>query len=183
MSRIGRKPVPIPDKVKVDVKDGTVSVKGPNGVLEQQLPDGVVVAVENGILRVGLDEGAVDRRASQGLTRALLANMVTGVSTGFSKTLELVGTGYRVEAKGANALEIEVGFSHRVDFPLPEGISADVGEKNLRVTIKGADKQLVGQVAADIRRLRPPEPYKGKGIRYLGEYIKIKAGKAGKAVT
>jgi large subunit ribosomal protein L6 len=183
MSRIGRKPVPIPDKVSVDVKEGTVSIKGPNGSLEQELPAGVNVSIEDGKVLVGLAEGSRHMSANRGLARALLANMVTGVTAGFSKTLELVGTGYRIEAKGANALEIEVGFSHKVDFPLPDGISADVGEKNLKVTIKGADKQLVGQVAADIRALRPPEPYKGKGIRYLGEYIKIKAGKAGKAAT
>ena len=183
MSRIGRKPIPVPDKVKVDVRDGTVNVKGPNGSLEQEIPAGIAVQVEGGELRVGMKEESRHLRASQGLARALIANMVTGVTTGFSKTLELVGTGYRVEAKGPGALEIEVGFSHKVNFPLPEGISADVGEKNLRVTIKGADKQLVGQVAANIRRLRPPEPYKGKGIRYAGEFIKIKAGKAGKAAT
>jgi large subunit ribosomal protein L6 len=183
MSRIGRKPIPIPDKVKVDVKDGTVSVKGPNGTLEQAIPVGVVVAVEDAVMNIQLDKGSKHLSANQGLARALIANMVTGVTEGFSKTLELVGTGYRVAASGSNALEIEVGFSHKVDFPLPEGITADVGEKNLKVTIKGADKQLVGQVAAEIRRLRPPEPYKGKGIRYVGEYIKMKAGKAGKAAT
>ena len=118
----------------------------------------------------------------QGLARALFSNMVTGVTTGFSKTLELVGTGYRIEPKGDRNLEIDVGFSHKVDYPLPEGITAEVGEKFLKVTIKGADKRLVGQVCAEIRRLRPPEPYKGKGIRYLGEEIRMKAGKAGKAI-
>ncbi len=183
MSRIGRKPIPIPDKVEVDVKGGTLHVKGPNGSLEEAIPAGVIVEVEGGEMKVDLAEGSRHLRANHGLARSLFANMVTGVSEGFSKTLELVGTGYRVEAKGPSALEIEVGFSHKVNFPLPEGISADVGEKNLKVTIKGADKQVVGQVAANIRRLRPPEPYKGKGIRYVGEFIKIKAGKAGKAAT
>ncbi len=183
MSRIGRKPIPLPDKVEVNVNGGTITVKGPNGSLEETIPTGVVVEVEGGQMHVGLQEGSRHLRSNQGLARSLFANMVEGVTTGFSKSLELVGTGYRVEAKGPGALEIEVGFSHKVDFPLPEGISADVGEKNLKVTIKGADKQLVGQVAANIRRLRPPEPYKGKGIRYVGEFIRMKAGKAGKAAS
>jgi large subunit ribosomal protein L6 len=183
MSRIGRKLIPIPDKVKVDVGGGKVAVSGPNGSLTQDLPEGVIVAVEDGTVRVSLEESSSHLNARQGLVRALVANMVTGVSKGFERTLELVGTGYRVEAKGKDAIEIDVGFSHKVNFPLPVGISADVGEKNLRVTIKGADKQLVGQVAADIRSLRPPEPYKGKGIRYVGERIRMKAGKAGKAAT
>lgn len=183
MSRIGRKPIPLPEKVKLDVGVGKVRVSGPNGSLEQGLPEGVRVKVEDGVAHVSIEGESRDLHAKQGLMRALIANMVTGVSTGFSRTLELVGTGYRVEARGKNAIEIDVGFSHKVDFPLPEGISAEVGEKNLKVTIKGVDKQLVGQVAADIRSLRPPEPYKGKGIRYLGEVIRIKAGKAGKATT
>lgn len=183
MSRIGRQPVPIPDKVKVEVSGNVVSVKGPNGSLEQEIPEGVTVSVESGAVLVSARRGERAHQANRGLARALIANMVTGVTSGFEKTLEVVGTGYRVDAKGKNAIEIEVGFSHKVDFPLPEGISAEVGPKNLRLTIKGADKQLVGQVAADIRALRPPEPYKGKGIRYVGEMIKIKAGKAGKAAT
>jgi large subunit ribosomal protein L6 len=183
MSRIGNKPVPLPAKVTVDVSDGLVKVKGPGGELVQVIPPGVTISVQESELNVGVQGEDRNRDANQGLVRALVANMVTGVTEGFAKTLEFVGTGYRVEAKGSRALEIEVGFSHKVAFPLPTGIDADVGEKNLKVTIKGADKQLVGQVAANIRKLRPPEPYKGKGIRYQGEIIRMKAGKAGKAAT
>jgi len=183
MSRIGRKPIPVPDKVDVKVVGSAVQVSGPRGRLEQALPEGIGVSVEDGHILVSAGGSERGDSARQGLVRALLANMVTGVTQGFSKTLELVGTGYRIESKGAGAVEIEVGFSHTVSFPLPEGIKAEVTEKNTRVTILGADKHLVGQVAANIRRLRPPEPYKGKGIRYLGEVIRMKAGKTGKAAT
>jgi large subunit ribosomal protein L6 len=181
MSRIGKIPIAIPDKVTIDVSGDRVTVKGPLGTLEHEIPKGLVIEKEDGRAHVRSVEDHRRLSALRGLTRAVVANMVTGVSSGFSRTLELVGTGYRVESKGKDALEIDVGFSHKVHFPLPEGISAEVGEKFLRVTIKGADKQLVGQVAADIRRLRPVEPYKGKGIRFEGEAIRMKAGKAGKA--
>jgi large subunit ribosomal protein L6 len=182
MSRIGRKPIRVPAGVKVEIGESKIKVSGPGGSLDQELPPGVTVALEGGQILVDAGEGREDG-ARRGLARALIANMVTGVTVGFEKTLELVGTGYRVEARGKDAIEIDVGFSHKVDFPLPPGISVEVGPKNLKVTIKGADKHLVGQVAANIRRLRPPEPYKGKGIRYEGEVIRMKAGKAGKAAT
>ncbi len=181
MSRIGKKPVPIPEKVKVEFSEGTVTVKGPRGNLTQQVPKGIAVLVKDGMILVQVEDPVQGLSAQRGLVRALVANMVTGVTQGFQKTLELVGTGYRVESKGPGILEIDVGFSHKVPFPLPEGITAQVADKNVKVTILGADRQLVGQVAANIRRLRPPEPYKGKGIRYTGEVIRMKAGKTGKA--
>ncbi len=186
MSRIGKKAIEIPDKVKVEFKAGTVTVSGPKGSMSKKLHPSIQVNQEAKKLHLVLPEERYKEkhmRSLYGLYRTLVANMVKGVSTGFSRTLELVGTGYRVEAKGKDAIEIEVGFSHKVHFPLPAGITAKVGEKNLKVTIEGYDRELVGQVAANIRRLRPPEPYKGKGIRYEGERIRMKAGKAGKAAA
>ena len=186
MSRIGKKAIHIPDKVKVEFKAGTVTVTGPKGTMSKKLHPAIQVSQEAGKLVLVLPEDRIREkhmRGLYGLYRTLVANMITGVSTGFSKTLELVGTGYRVEPKGKDAIQLEVGYSHKVLFPLPKGITAKVGEKNLRVTIEGYDRELVGQVAANIRRLRLPEPYKGKGIRYEGEKIRMKAGKAGKAAT
>jgi large subunit ribosomal protein L6 len=186
MSRIGKKAIIIPDKVKVEFKEGTVTVTGPKGSMARKLHPAIKVSQEAGKLVLALAEDKTREkhmRGLHGLYRTLVANMVTGVSTGFSRTLELVGTGYRVEARGKEAIELEVGYSHKVLFPLPAGITAKVGEKNLKVTIEGYDRELVGQVAANIRRLRLPEPYKGKGIRYEGEKIRMKAGKAGKAAA
>ena len=184
MSRIGKKPIQIPKGVDVAWQDNIVTVKGPKGSLKREIDASFSLEKDGETLVVKPPQGREKDKTLKslfGLTRTLLGCMVIGVSEGFSKTLEFVGTGYKVEAKGNNAINIEVGFSHKVDFQLPEGIEAKIGEKNLKVTIVGADKGLVGQVAANIRKLRPPEPYKGKGIRYQGEVIKIKAGKAGKA--
>ncbi len=184
MSRIGRKPIEIPQKVEVRVDGGSVKVKGPKGNLAERIPRDIDVKVEAGQVHVAVSGTERHANARQGLMRVLVANMIHGVVQGYSKTLDLVGTGYRVDSKDARTLVLEVGFSHKVEFPLPEGISASVAEKNVRVTLSGADKHLVGQVAANIRRLRPPEPYKGKGIRYMNEVVRQKAGKAGaKAAT
>lgn len=170
--------------MKVEWKENEVTVSGPKGKLVRRIDPIFNLRKDDGRLMVSpsgerLEKG--ETKSLYGLTRTLLENMVKGVSEGFSRTLELVGTGYKVEAKGKSAIELEVGYSHRVHFPLPEGITARVGEKNLKVTIEGIDKEVVGQVAANIREIKPPEPYKGKGIKYEGERIRRKAGKAGKA--
>lgn len=186
MSRIGKKVITLPQKVQVEWKDGIITVKGPKGAMTRTVHPVFSLRKDGEKLFIKIPDDKMSSkyfRSLFGLTRTLINNMVTGVSEGFLKTLELIGTGYKVEAKGKDALVIEVGFSHKVHFPLPEGITATVGEKNLKVTIQGCDRELVGQVAANIRKLRPPEPYKGKGIRYEGEVIKLKAGKAGKAAT
>ena len=184
MSRIGKLPVALVNGVKVGVVDGSIRVEGPKGALERKCPQEVSLQIDAERVTVVRADDSKRARSMHGLIRSLVANMVTGVTRGFEKTLELRGTGYRVEAKGPRTLVIDVGFSHKVEFALPEGISAAVGDKNVKVTLAGSDKRLVGQVAADIRRLRPPEPYKGKGIRYEGEVVRKKAGKAGaKAAT
>jgi large subunit ribosomal protein L6 len=177
MSRIGKKPIPIPEGVKVDIKDGEVTVTGSKGSLKQSIPEGVVVKVEDSDLIVVSENDSRRFRAFQGLVRSLLSNMVTGVSQGIEKTLEINGLGYRADVEG-NILVLNIGYSQPVRFQLPEGIEAKV-DKNTVVTIQGIDKQLVGQVAADIRNFRRPEPYKGKGIKYLDEKIRRKAGKTG----
>jgi len=176
MSRIGRLPVVIPDGVKVSVDDSAVRIEGPKGKLRAEIPSGIQVKVEGGQVRVL--RGAEDRRmkALHGLTRKIIANMVHGVSQGFSRVLEINGVGYRAEVKGKE-LHLALGYSHPVVFPLPEGITATV-ERQTVITLQGADKQLLGQTAAVIRGLRPPEPYKGKGIKYREEVIRRKAGKA-----
>lgn len=177
MSRIGKKPIEIPSGVELSVDGTTVTVKGPKGTLTQVVPaevvvdrdgDGVVVTRPNDQPRV---------RAMHGLTRSLLSNMVTGVTEGFTRELEIVGVGYRATAKGSG-IEIQVGYSHPVEVQAPEGIEFEV-PSNTRIVVRGIDKQKVGQVAADIRKIRKPEPYKGKGIRYAGEYVRRKAGKTG----
>ncbi len=179
MSRIGKKPIEIPKGVTVDLRGGVFSVKGPKGTLKRDLPPHVKVKVEGSTILV--DRVSKERRfgAFQGLARALLANMVVGVTTGFEKKLQLEGVGYRVKKDGNNKLIFNLGYSNPVEFDLPKGIEVDVGEKGLFFTIKGSDKELVGQTAATIRGFRPPEPYKGKGIRYVDEKIRRKAGKAG----
>ena len=169
MSRIGKAPVVIPSGVDVAVNGTTVEVKGPKGSMERTFSDRIAIVVEEGEVRV----------AQHGLVRALIANMVAGVSEGFVKNLSLEGVGYRAAMKGAS-LELQVGFSHPVLMDPPDGITIEVPEPT-KVNISGIDKELVGQVAADIRSVRPPEPYKGKGIRYVGEYVRRKAGKAGVA--
>jgi len=181
MSRTGKKPIALPPQVTVDVKGSTVTVKGPKGTAAREMPAGIEVAREEGRVVVRPAEGAGAARNMHGLARALVQNMVTGVTEGFARTLEVVGTGYKFSAPDKGAVVIEVGYSHPVRFPLPPGITAELGEKNLSVTVRGIDRGLVGQVAANIRKVRPPEPYKGKGIRYRGEVVRHKAGKAGKA--
>jgi len=174
MSRVGKKPVPIPAGVTVTVTDGFVKVKGAKVELQHVVLTGTTVAIEGGEVRVTAER--ITRNPMFGTMRAQIANMVTGVTTGFSKTLEIVGTGFRANLDGKK-LVLQLGFSHPVVFMPPEGIFIKV-ESPTRLTISGADKALVGQVAADIRGFRPPEPYKGKGVKYEGEYIRRKAGKA-----
>ena len=174
MSRVGKKPVPIPAGVTVSVGGGLVKVKGPKVELQHPVLVGTSVAVEGAEVKVSAERDT--RNPAFGTMRAQIANMVLGVTTGFSKTLEIVGTGYRANMEGKK-LVLQLGFSHPVEFMPPEGITIKV-ENPTRLTISGADKALVGQVAADIRGFRPPEPYKGKGVKYEGEYIRRKAGKA-----
>ncbi len=174
MSRVGKKPVPIPNGVTVTIADGFVKVKGPKVELQHPVLVGTSVAIEGNEVKVSAEK--ISRNPAFGTMRAQIANMVTGVTTGFSKTLEIVGTGYRANMEGKK-LVLQLGFSHPVEFMAPEGITIKV-ENPTRLTISGADKAQVGQVAADIRGYRPPEPYKGKGVKYEGEYIRRKAGKA-----
>lgn len=178
MSRIGKQPIPIPAKVEVSVSGQTVKVKGPLGTLEQTLKD-VTVAVEGSEILVKSASEERSARAMWGLARALVNNMVTGVSTGFTKILEINGVGYRAEVKG-QTLVLSLGFSHPVEYSLPKIVSAEVDKKATTLTLKSINKQLLGQVAADVRSYRPPEPYKGKGVKYSDEHIRRKAGKAAK---
>jgi large subunit ribosomal protein L6 len=174
MSRVGKKPVPIPAGVTVTVAQGVVKVKGAKVELSHPVLVGTSVAIEGGEVKVSAER--ITRNPAFGTMRAQIANMVAGVTIGFSKTLEIVGTGYRANMDGKK-LVLQLGFSHPIEFMPPEGITIKV-ESPTRLTISGADKALVGQVAADIRGFRPPEPYKGKGVKYEGEYIRRKAGKA-----
>jgi large subunit ribosomal protein L6 len=177
MSRIGKKPIPLPAGLKVNYQDGTLTVTGPKGNLSRTLPPRVSLEVgKNEILVRPADESR-QTRAFWGLTRTLVANMVTGVSTGFSRVLELVGTGYKVESKG-QTLVFSLGYSHPIEFPLPKGISATV-EKATRIELSGFDKEQLGQTCATMKRLRFPDAYKGKGIRFAGEVLRRKVGKAG----
>ena len=179
MSRIGRLPIPVPSGVDVDITDRLVTVKGPKGTLTLTLADPIVIEkADDGSLLVTRPDDEKRSKERHGLSRTLVANMVIGVTDGFAKTLEIVGTGYRVQAKGSD-LEFALGFSHPVNIPAPEGITFEVPLPT-RITVKGIDKEKVGQVAADIRKLRKPEPYKGKGVRYQGEVVRRKVGKAGK---
>ena len=178
MSRIGRLPVPIPSGVDVAISGQTVTVKGPKGTLSHTVAEPITVAQEDGTIAVARPDDERVSRSLHGLSRTLIANMVTGVTDGYSKTLEIVGTGYRVTAKGSD-LEFALGFSHPVPVKAPEGITFRV-EAPTRFVVEGIDKQKVGEVAANIRKLRKPDPYKGKGVRYQGEVIRRKAGKAGK---
>jgi large subunit ribosomal protein L6 len=179
MSRIGRKPIPVPAGVKIQISPAAVEVQGPKGKLTVAVPAGIHFELKDGIL-LALRESD-ERRAVHGLARALVANAVRGVTEGFKKDLEIVGVGYRAEVKGKSVV-FALGYSHPVDFPIPEGIQISV-EKQTRLTVSGADRGRVGQAAADIRALRPPDPYKQKGIRLSGERLKKKAGKAGAAKT
>jgi len=175
MSRIGRKPVPVPDAVTVEIAPGNIAVKGPKGELTQTFSSDMTVEQEEGVVTVARPTDRGEHRALHGLTRSLIANMVEGVTDGFEKRLEIQGVGYRAALKGKN-LELALGFSHPVSIEAPEGIDFEVPQPT-EIIVKGIDKQLVGQVAADIRKRRPPEPYKGKGIRYRGEHVARKVGK------
>lgn len=178
MSRIGRKPIDVPAGVDITLERGAVLVKGPRGQMEQALPDTITVERQNGTLMVQRANDEPNVRALHGLIRSLLANMVTGVTTGFTKTLVINGVGYRA-TKDGNNLRLAVGYSHPVDITAPTGITFDVPAPT-RVLVQGIDKEQVGEIAAKIRSIRPPEPYLGKGIKYEDEVIRRKAGKAGK---
>ncbi|MDP9005689.1 MAG: 50S ribosomal protein L6 [Actinomycetota bacterium] len=179
MSRIGRAPIPIPPGVEVSVADRRVTVSGPRGTLEREVPEPITVRIDDGSVLVERPDDERSSRSLHGLVRSLLANMVTGVSGGFSKELEIVGVGYRATAAGPQRVDLALGFSHPVSVEAPEGVTFTVPVPT-RIVVDGIDKQVVGQVAADIRRLRKPEPYKGKGVRYAGERVIRKAGKAAK---
>jgi large subunit ribosomal protein L6 len=178
MSRIGRLPIPVPSGVDVTIDGRDVTVKGPKGTLTHTIVEPISIAREDGNLLVTRPDDERDSRARHGLTRTLVANMVTGVTAGYEKNLEIVGVGYRVAAKGSN-LEFALGFSHPVTIEPPEGISFEV-QAPTRFVVRGIDKQKVGEVSAKIRKLRKPDPYKGKGVRYQGEVVRRKVGKTGK---
>jgi large subunit ribosomal protein L6 len=179
MSRIGRKPIPVPAGVKIQLSPAAVEVQGPKGKMSVPVPRGIRFEQKDGILTALRD--SEEQRALHGLARSLVANAVRGVTEGFKKDLEIVGVGYRAELKGKNVV-FALGYSHPIEFPVPEGIQITV-EKQTRLSVSGADRAKVGQVAANIRGLRPPDPYKQKGIRLSGERLKKKAGKAGAAKT
>jgi large subunit ribosomal protein L6 len=179
MSRIGRSPITVPAGVTVSIEGVDVRVKGPKGELSRRLHADMKLEREGGLLLVKRPSDSDTHRALHGLTRALVANMVVGVSEGFEKVLEIEGTGYRAEQDGA-ALVLEVGYSHPVRVQPPKGVAFEVAERGKRVFVRGIDREQVGQAAVEIRKVRPPEPYKGKGIRYAGEIVRRKAGKAGK---
>ncbi|MFN2591072.1 MAG: 50S ribosomal protein L6 [Actinomycetota bacterium] len=178
MSRIGKQPIAVPSGVEVEVDGSRVAVKGPRGRLERVFHDDMRITLEDGTLAVTRPSDERLHRSLHGLTRSLIANMVEGVTGGFEKRLEIVGVGYRAAVKGRD-LELALGFSHPVTVTAPEGIDFEVPAPN-RITVRGIDKELVGEVAANIRKIRKPEPYKGKGVRYEGEYVRKKAGKAAK---
>ncbi len=177
MSRVGNNPIAVPSGVDVDIDGSTVKVKGPRGTLERSLDGRISVTVDDGVITLARSDEERGTKALHGLSRALVANMVTGVSEGYRKELQTVGVGYRANLQGRK-LELQVGFSHPVVVEAPAGIEFEVPEPT-RIVVSGIDKELVGQTAADIRGVRPPEPYKGKGIRYVDEHVRRKAGKAG----
>jgi len=177
MSRVGKKPIEISDKIKITYSDRILTVSGEKGTLTRTIHPDVNLNIEDNSLTVTIDNMDKKTRSLWGMTRALIANMVTGVSQGFERALEINGIGYRAELKGKN-IEFNLGYSHPIDFPLPEGISANI-DKNI-IKLSGIDKDLLGYTASNIRSLRPPEPYKGKGVKYAGEYIQRKAGKTAK---
>lgn len=179
MSRIGNKVIAVPSGVELKLAESTLSVKGPKGELSEALPPEIEVTIENDEIKFAPKQEKTDTRALHGLARSLVNNMVTGVTTGWAKELEIQGVGYRAEAKG-KVLNLLLGFSHPVNMDVPEGLSVSV-ENNTKVKIEGIDKQQVGQFAANVRSLRPPEPYKGKGVRYSDEYVRRKVGKTGAA--
>jgi large subunit ribosomal protein L6 len=179
MSRIGNNPIAVPNGVSVTVADGVATVKGPNGTMSRVIPDGITLSQTGDVLNVSRLNDETQYRSLHGLTRTLIANMVIGVTDGWSKELEIIGVGYRAANGGPGVLDLALGFSHPVKFTAPDGITFEVPLPT-RVIVKGADKEAVGQVAASIRKIRKPEPYKGKGVRYLGERVVRKAGKAAK---
>jgi large subunit ribosomal protein L6 len=179
MSRIGKSPIPVPSGVDVTVADRHITVKGPKGTLERDLPGVITVRQEGEELLVERPDDERGNRAMHGLVRSLVNNMVVGVHSEFTKELEIIGVGYRAAAQGPSKLELALGFSHPVHVEAPEGVTFEVPTPN-RVVVRGVDKEAVGQVAANIRKIRKPEPYKGKGVRYLGEHVAKKAGKTGK---
>ena len=178
MSRIGRSPIPVPSGVEVRIEGDHVAVKGPRGTLERDLPEPITIRQDDGQLLVERPDDERRSRALHGLARSLVDNMVVGVTTGFRKELEIVGVGYRAVLQG-QSLQLALGFSHGINVPAPDGITFEVPLPT-RIIVRGVDKEQVGQVAANIRKLRKPEPYKGKGVRYLGERVQRKAGKAAK---
>jgi len=179
MSRVGNAPITVPSGVDVSIDGSSITVKGSKGELSRELPGGVTASIEDGTLSVIRPDDSKESRAFHGLSRSLIQNMIVGVSEGFTKELQIQGVGYRATAKGSNALELALGFSHPVSIQAPDGIEFEVPAQT-QILVRGIDKQLVGQVAAAIRKWRKPEPYKGKGIRYAGERVIRKAGKAAK---
>jgi len=179
MSRIGKSPVPVVSGVEVNISGPSVEVRGPKGTLSHEMPEGITANVDEGVVNVARSDDHRESKALHGLTRALINNMVVGVSEGYRKDLEIVGVGYRAQAKGDSALELQLGFSHPVKVAAPDGVTFEVPTQT-QIAVVGIDKQAVGQVAADIRALKKPEPYKGKGIRYVGERVVRKAGKSAK---
>jgi large subunit ribosomal protein L6 len=177
MSRIGKKPIPLPAGVKFEVKGNTVTVNGPKGQVQTHLPAGVKLEQQDGHIQVMRQDD--DHAAVHGLVRALVNNAVEGVTKGWSKELEIVGIGYRAEMKGKNTVVFTLGYSHPIEYPLPAGVTVTIDPKQTRLTVSGIDRQKVGQVAAEMRALRIPDPYKQKGVRYLGERLKKKVGKTG----
>ncbi len=177
MSRIGKKPIAIPQGVKITIADNVVKVQGPKGALETRLPQGIQFVQQDGHLVANREDD--NHAAVHGLARALVNNAVEGVTKGWTRELEIVGIGYRAELKGKNVVVFSLGFSHPIEYPLPDGITVAVDPKQTRLTLTGIDRQKVGQVAAEMRGLRPPDPYKNKGVRYFGERLKKKVGKTG----
>jgi large subunit ribosomal protein L6 len=177
MSRVGKKPIPIPSGVKINIQGNSVMVEGPKGKLSTAVPSGIKLEQKDGHLHAVRE--SEEKAALHGLTRALVANNVEGVTKGWSKELEIVGIGYRAELKGKNTVVFTLGFSHPIEYPLPSGIDVAIDPKQTRLTVNGIDRQKVGQVAAEMRSLRTPDPYKQKGVRYVGEKLKKKVGKTG----
>jgi large subunit ribosomal protein L6 len=178
MSRIGKLTIKVPDKVKVTATPGLVNVEGPKGKVQQKLDREIKITIDKGIITVDRPNDSRRARQLHGLSRTLVANMVFGVTTGFSRSLDINGVGYKAELKGKE-IHLALGFSHPVVYPLPDGVTAEYDAKGNRLTVKGADKHQIGLVAAEIRKLRPPEPYKGKGVKYAEETIRRKQGKTG----
>ncbi len=179
MSRIGKSPIPVPSSVTVEIASGNITVKGPGGTLERAIPGAITVRQDGDTLLVERPNDEREHRALHGLTRSLVNNMVVGVTDGYTKELDIVGVGYRALAKGPSSLELSLGFSHVVNYDAPDGVTFEVPIPT-KILVKGADKEKVGQVAANIRKIRKPEPYKGKGVRYVDERVLRKAGKAAK---